>query len=59
MEVNVKVILIWKTLLHWVIVIEIVTVTIVQVIVIDETECNVIVIESKVIVLELLLCYYN
>ena len=34
-------------------------VTIVQVIVIDGTERNVIVIESKAIVIELLLCYYN
>ena len=37
----------------------IVTITVVQVIVIDGTEHNVIVIESKVIVIELLLCYYN
>ena len=38
----------------------IVTITTVQVIVlvIDETERNVIAIESKVIVIELLLCYY-
>ena len=40
-------------------VIVIVTITVVQVLVIDGIEYNVIVIESKVIVIELLLCYYN